>query len=122
MGSGYVVLSGPDTRATIMGALEIPTEALGVMKSLRAKYGLPAIGAKKLKTVKASLAAVKRGGRRLEIMVGGKTVELRVSGSSTEIMVGGKLAARSKLKVGMNCEISYPAKAKKKVAGSITCK
>lgn len=122
MGTGYAVLSGPETRDVIMGALEIPADAIGVMKALRAKYGLPAIGAKKLKTVKATLAAVKRGGRRLEIMVGGKTVKLRVSGSRTEIMIGGQLAARSKLKVGMNCEISYPAKAKKKVAGSITCK
>lgn len=122
MGSGYAILSGPETRAIIMGALEIPPEAIGVMKALRAKYGLPDVSARKLKTVKTTLAAVKRGGRRLEIKVGGKTVKLRVSGSRTEIMIGGQLSPRSKLKVGMNCAISYPAKAKKKVAGSITCK
>jgi tripartite-type tricarboxylate transporter receptor subunit TctC len=122
MGTGYAVLSGPETRDVIMGALEIPPEAIGVMQTLRAKYGLPAIGSKKLKTVKTTLAAVKRGGRRLEIKVGGKTVKLRVSGSRTEIMIGGQLSPRSKLKVGMNCEISYPAKSNKKVAGAITCK
>jgi hypothetical protein len=37
-------------------------------------------------------------------------------------MIGGQLSPRSKLKVGMNCEISYPAKSNKKVAGAITCK
>jgi len=65
------------------------------------------MAAKTVTKVKTVLTAVKRGGRRLSFKVGGGEHKVKVSGSRTEILIGGKSGSRGKLKVGMDCQISY---------------
>lgn len=58
--------------------------------------------------VTATVTAVKRKGRRLELKdKGGKTIKTKISGSRTKVMVGGKKAKRSKIKPGMVCELTF---------------
>lgn len=65
------------------------------------------MASKTIAKVKTVLTAVKRGGRRLSFKVKGGEQKVKVSGSRTQVMIGGKSSSRGKLKVGMNCEISY---------------
>jgi ABC-type Fe3+ transport system substrate-binding protein len=74
----------------------------------------------KLVTLKTKIAGLKRGGRRVVIKNGGATHTLKVSGSRTKITVGGTPGDRTKLKVGMTCEIVYPGKNREE-AKKITC-
>ena len=50
----------------------------------------------------------KRGGRRIWIDHKGKEVMAKVSGSRTKVTVNGKKAKRKAIKVGMNCQFTYP--------------
>jgi hypothetical protein len=54
----------------------------------------------------AALAVAERE-RWLHFKVGNETHKSKVSGSRTQITLGGKPARRSKLKVGMNCAVTY---------------
>ena len=59
------------------------------------------------KVVNITLSKIERGGRWLHFKVGNETHKSKVSGSRTQITLGGKPARRSKLKVGMNCAVTY---------------
>jgi uncharacterized Zn-binding protein involved in type VI secretion len=59
------------------------------------------------KVVKTTLAKIERGGRMLHFKVGEAMHKSKVSGSRTQITIGGKPARRNKLKVGMNCAVTY---------------
>ncbi|MDX1483258.1 MAG: extracellular solute-binding protein [Alphaproteobacteria bacterium] len=74
----------------------------------------------KLSTVSTTIAAVKRGGRRLSFKVGGETHTVKVSGSRTKITVAGVDATRRAVKKGMSCDITYPGN--KEEAKKIDCK
>ncbi|MFT5539242.1 MAG: ABC-type Fe3+ transport system substrate-binding protein [Alphaproteobacteria bacterium] len=74
----------------------------------------------KLVTLKTKIEGLKRKGRRVVVKNGGKTHTLKVSDSRTKIIVGGVAGDRTKLKVGMSCEIVYPGKNREE-AKKITC-
>jgi hypothetical protein len=58
--------------------------------------------------VTATVTAVKRKGRRLELKdKAGKKIKTKLSGSRTKVTVAGKKAKRSKIKVGMVCELTF---------------
>jgi tripartite-type tricarboxylate transporter receptor subunit TctC len=54
------------------------------------------------------VTATKKGGRRITIDHKGKEVTAKVSGSRTKITLNGKKVKRKKIKVGMNCQFTYP--------------
>jgi hypothetical protein len=54
------------------------------------------------------VTATKKGGRRITIDYKGKEVTAKVSGSRTKITLNGKKVKRKKIKVGMNCQFTYP--------------
>ena len=58
-------------------------------------------------TVKGTITATKRGGRRISFKSEGKTLKTKVSGSRTKVFIGGKKVKRKKLKVGMKCAFTY---------------
>ena len=55
-----------------------------------------------------AVTKIKRGGRRVWIDYKGKEVMAKISGSRTKITVNGKKAKRKVIKVGMNCQFTYP--------------
>jgi iron(III) transport system substrate-binding protein len=62
----------------------------------------------KIRTVKAKIDAVKRGGRRFHFKVAGKDQKVRVSSSRTLITINGTRTGRKGVKKGMSCSITYP--------------
>ena len=58
-------------------------------------------------TVKGTITATKRGGRRISFKSEGKKLKTKVSGSRTKVFIGGKKVKRKKLKVGMKCAFTY---------------
>ncbi len=70
-------------------------------------------------TVQAKLVKIKRKGRRIQFMEKGKSVQASVSGRSTKITIGGKKARGKKLKVGMDCAITFEGH--RSVAKTIKC-
>jgi len=69
-----------------------------------------------IEKVKATIAGIKRKGRRVIIMKGGKKVTLRVSKSGTKVSIGGKKAKRGALKAGMKCAFELKSTSAKKIA------
>jgi tripartite-type tricarboxylate transporter receptor subunit TctC len=55
----------------------------------------------------SKLDKIERGGRILHFMHDGKATKIKVSGSRTKVVIKGAASKRSKLKVGMNCAISF---------------
>lgn len=55
----------------------------------------------------SKLDKIERGGRILHFMHDGKATKIKVSGSRTKVVINGAKTKRSKLKVGMNCAISF---------------
>ena len=51
---------------------------------------------------------IKRKGRRVWIDHKGKEVMAKISGSRTKVTVGGKKVKRKAIKLGMNCQFTYP--------------
>ena len=70
-------------------------------------------------TAQAKLVNIKRKGRRIQFMEKGKLVQANVSGGGTKITIGGKKAKGKKLKVGMDCAITYEGH--RSVAKTIKC-
>ena len=70
-------------------------------------------------TVQAKLVKIKRKGRRIQFLDKGKPVQASVSGRSTKITIGGKKARGKKLKVGMDCAITFEGH--RSVAKTIKC-
>ena len=62
---------------------------------------------------------IKGKGRRIQFMEKGKLVQASVSGRGTKITIGGKKARGKKLKVGMDCAITYEGH--RSVAKTIKC-
>jgi len=62
----------------------------------------------KMRTVKVTIDAAKRGGRRYHFKVDGKEQKVRVSSSQTVITIEGSRSARKAVKKGMTCTITYP--------------
>jgi tripartite-type tricarboxylate transporter receptor subunit TctC len=62
----------------------------------------------KPKVVRTQLLTVKKKGKAITFKdASGKTLTVKLSGRRTKITIAGKKAKRSKVKVGMTCEISY---------------
>ena len=55
-----------------------------------------------------SVTATKKGGRRIVISYKGKEVTAKVSGKRTKVTLNGKKVKRKTIKVGMNCQFTYP--------------
>ena len=66
------------------------------------------------------VTATKKGGRRIVINYKGKDVTAKVSGSRTKVTLNGKKVKRKKIKVGMNCQFTYPKPGAE--AAKIDCK
>lgn len=62
----------------------------------------------------------KRGGRRISIDYEGKEVTAKVSGSRTKVTLNGKKVKRKAIKIGMNCQFTYPKPGAE--AAQIDCK
>ena len=56
----------------------------------------------------SAVTKIKRKGRRIWIDHKGSEVMAKISGSRTEITLNGKKVKRKKIKVGMNCQFTYP--------------
>ncbi len=121
LGGGYSVLSGPETRKLVEGAVVLSPGALKEISRLRAKYGLPKISRKAEPLVEVSFDDVKRDGRVLHFAHKGKKMKLRVSGSRSEITVAGTLAARSALKPGMVCFMNWKKRGDRLEARKVNC-
>ncbi|MEE8515428.1 MAG: extracellular solute-binding protein [Alphaproteobacteria bacterium] len=61
-----------------------------------------------MRKVRVSLSKIKRGGRRLFFKVKGKEHKVKISRSRSRIIIKGEDSDRGKLKVGMNCTVTYP--------------
>lgn len=61
-----------------------------------------------MRKVRTALTKIKRGGRRLFFKVKGKEHKVKISRSRSRIIIKGQDSDRGKLKVGMNCKITYP--------------
>ena len=59
-------------------------------------------------TVAVKLTSIKRGGRIIGFTHKGKKETARISRRRTEVVLDGKSVSRKKLKVGMNCKVTYP--------------
>ena len=57
--------------------------------------------------VKAVLSKIVKGGREIAFKVGNETRTVKLSKSRSKVTIGGKPANRSRLKAGLNCEITY---------------
>lgn len=66
------------------------------------------------------VTATKRGGRRITIDYQGKEVTAKVSGSRTKVTLNGKKVKRKAIKVGMNCQFTYPKPGEE--AAMVDCK
>ena len=121
LGGGYVPIDGPKTGELIVEAIDSNPAAVGLIKKIRAKLGLPQMQvASAPKLVKVTLE-VQKEGRVLLFKSGGKKMKLKVSGSRSEITVGGKLSPRSALKTGMTCQVGWAKKGKGLEARQVVC-
>lgn len=121
LGGGYTVLTGPETRKLVEGAVVLSPGALKEISRLRAKYKLPKISRKAVPLVEATFDDVKRDGRVLHFTHKGKKMKLKVSGSRSEIMLGGKLADRAALKKGMTCLLNWKKRGDNLEARKVNC-
>lgn len=120
-GGGYVILSGEQTHDAIAGAIKQDPEGLGVIKRLRAKYGLPKVSREGKPLVAVTFDKVEREGRVLNFTHKGKKMKLRVSGSRSEITVAGKVSPRSALKTGMTCLMNWEKRGDRTEARKVNC-
>ncbi|MFT5540718.1 MAG: hypothetical protein ACI82H_002255 [Alphaproteobacteria bacterium] len=66
-----------------------------------------ATGLGDIKTVGIKISKIKKRGGAVEFKMAGKPETVAVSGRRTRITIGGKKARRSKLKAGMDCQLTY---------------
>jgi hypothetical protein len=121
LGTGYSVLSGPDTARLVASAITISPAALKEISRLRKKYKLPKVSRKAAQLVAVTFDKVQRGGRVLRFKHKGKAMKLRVSGSSSEITFSGKIAPRSALKPGMTCMMNWKKRGDRVEANTVKC-
>ncbi len=122
LGDGYRPIDGATTHKLIVGAIEADPEAVAIVKSMRAKLGLPQTMVKApAPLAKVKFDEVQRGGRVLVFKHAGKTQKVRVSGSRTEITVGGKISPRGAVKTGMTCEVGWTKRGDRLEAQKIVC-
>ncbi|MGE0653156.1 MAG: hypothetical protein AB7P12_15625, partial [Alphaproteobacteria bacterium] len=117
-----MALNADDQTRLVRQIADTSDEALAFIEGIKKKQDLRAPEKKKMtyKTVNATLAEVKNGGRELHFKAGGKAETARISSSETKVQVGGKTATRGSLKAGMSCEINYPGTGQ--TAKSVVCK
>jgi hypothetical protein len=104
---GY--LPGEEVQSIIGDIVNAPKELIETVKVYMKPKGKEA-DKRKAQYVKvtATVTAVKRKGRSLELKDGsGKAIKTKISGSRTKVMIGGKKAKRSAIKAGMSCELTY---------------
>jgi hypothetical protein len=122
LGDGYRPIDGATTHKLIVGAIEADPEAVAIVKSMRAKLGLPQTMVKApAPLAKVKFDAVQRGGRVLVFKHKGKSRKVRVSGSRTEITMGGKISPRGAVKTGMTCEVGWTKRGDRLEAQKIVC-
>ena len=99
----------------------------GILKASDSVIAMFKAGAKKpMKNLSKMLkhmgvvTKTKKGGRRIVINYEGKEVTAKVSGSRTKVTLNGKKVKRKEIKVGMNCQFTYPKPGTE--AAKIDCK
>jgi len=104
---GY--LPGEEAQKIITEIVDTPASLIETVKVYMKPKGKEA-GKLEVKLVKASgtVTAVKREGRSLELKdASGKTITTKVHSRRTKVMIGGKKVKRSKVKVGLKCNLTY---------------
>lgn len=97
--------TGAATEKVVMGLYESDPKAIARVKAaLKAK-----VGKRKLvyRTAKVTITGIKRKGGRIYYKDGSKKFYVSVSGKKTKVTVGGKKAKKSKIKVGMICDVNH---------------
>jgi tripartite-type tricarboxylate transporter receptor subunit TctC len=94
-------LVGDVVGKSISAGLNQPPAIIAMLKDLQKSKPAPV-------KIKATLTAVKRGGRRIFFKTSkGADDKSKISGSRTTVKIGGKTTKRSNLKPGMGCNITY---------------
>jgi tripartite-type tricarboxylate transporter receptor subunit TctC len=99
---------GVDVEAMVKKALQQPPRTVAILKEALTE---PAAGQQAPSGVKAvgPLLDVQEKGKKITVKgPDGKPVNLEVSSSRTKLTVAGQEAQRGQLKVGQECEITYP--------------
>ncbi|MDH3242035.1 MAG: tripartite tricarboxylate transporter substrate-binding protein [Alphaproteobacteria bacterium] len=117
---GY--LPGEEVQKIITEIVDAPKSLIETVKVYMKPRGREADKRKeKLVKVSATVTAVKRKGRAIELKdKSGKTVTTKVHSKRSKIMIGGKKAKRSKIATGMACDLTYEGPGSE--AKEITCR
>ena len=119
-------ISGPAIQALVAGMYAQPQELVDAARDAKSN-------AANLKITKVAISfqvdmgeitEIKKGGRTISYsMSGGKSQTVSISGSRTSVKIGGQKESRKNLKLGMNCEVTYPEGAEGKIeAKEVSCK
>lgn len=106
-------LTGEELTRRILALAATPADTVKKTESMLKKLN-PTF----TQTVKVT--GTKRKGRRISFKDKGNEMTVRISGSRTKVTIGGKKAKRSKIKVGMTCEITHQGSGSR--AKKIACK
>jgi tripartite-type tricarboxylate transporter receptor subunit TctC len=97
---------GTEVERMVRAALSQSPKAVAILKDALSEPSAPAPSG--LKTM-GPLLDIQESGKKITVKgPDGKPVNLEVSSSRTKVTVAGKEAQRSQLKVGQECEITYP--------------
>ncbi|HXF54069.1 MAG TPA: tripartite tricarboxylate transporter substrate-binding protein [Hyphomicrobiaceae bacterium] len=97
---------GEEVAAMVKAALNQSPKAVAILKEALSE---PAGQASSVVKATGPLLEIRESGKRITVNgPDGKQVDLEVSSSRTKITVAGKEAQRGQLKVGQECEITYP--------------
>lgn len=117
----FFALSGLDLELLIKQIVNTSDQDIAFVEELQKKYKLISAGSAVIvRTIKAVLDDVRKGGRKLLFSVKGQTKWARVSSSKSKVTIRGKKSKRKNLKAGMRCKITY--KGSGTVATRVNCK
>lgn len=119
-------ISGPAIQTLVAGMYGQPQELVDAArdaKSSAANLDITKV-AITFQIDKGEITEIKKGGRTISYsMSGGESQTVNISGSRTSVKIGGKKENRKNLKLGMNCEVSYPSDSEGKIeAKEVSCK
>jgi hypothetical protein len=109
---------GTEVERMVRAALSQSPKAVAILKDALSEPSAPAPSG--LKTM-GPLLDIQESGKKITVKgPDGKPVNLEVSSSRTKVTVAGKEAQRGQLKVGQECEITYPPGSTE--AAALACK
>lgn len=115
-------VDGEKVEAMVKEVYATPSDALALAKEIINSKEKMDIRKEHFYTVEATLKSVKPKGKGVTFEEKGKMVDATITGGhhGTKVTISGKKAKGSKLKVGMNCAVTYEGNLS--VAKSIACK